>query len=303
MNENMVNSGGQVWHQKCFVCVQCFKQFPDGVYFEHENRKYCEHDYQALYAPCCAGCGEFATGRVIRALAQSWHPDCFKCVVCKVSLADIGFIKHQGRPLCKKCNAEMKTAGMKFCMKCNLPISGENITYRNQVVHPHHFNCRKCGKQLTHRCRERDGDLYCLRCFDNLESAICGACRRPIEGRIIHALGKMWHPEHFVCAQCEKIFDGRRHFERKGLAYCETDYSELFGDICFSCNKPCKGDVVNILDNTWCIHHFRCVACDIVLSTKSGAHFIDMDLRPYCRKCFEKIPTELRRRLKKRGDL
>lgn len=41
--------------------------------------------------------GEFATGRVIRALAQSWHPDCFKCVVCKVSLADIGFIKHQGR--------------------------------------------------------------------------------------------------------------------------------------------------------------------------------------------------------------
>jgi len=41
--------------------------------------------------------GEFATGRVIRALAQSWHPDCFKCVICKVSLADIGFIKHQGR--------------------------------------------------------------------------------------------------------------------------------------------------------------------------------------------------------------
>lgn len=57
-----------------------------------------------------------------------------------------------------------------------------------------------CSKQLTHKCRERDGDLYCLRCFDNLESAICGACRRPIEGRIIHALGKMWHPEviHFL---------------------------------------------------------------------------------------------------------
>ena len=63
-----------------------------------------------------------------------------------------------------------------------------------------HSDVIKCSvlfnsKQLTHRCRERDGDLYCLRCFDNLESAICGACRRPIEGRIIHALGKMWHPE------------------------------------------------------------------------------------------------------------
>ena len=73
--------------------------------------------------------------------------------------------------------------------------------------------------------------------------------------------------QHFVCAHCEKAFEGRRHFEKKGLAYCERDYkfvspclpvsnkctfnysflcppflSQLFGDVCFSCNKPCRGD-------------------------------------------------------------
>jgi hypothetical protein len=47
---------------------------------------------------------------------------------------------------------------------------------------------------LTPKSREKDGELYCLRCHDNAAS-ICGGCRRPIEGRIIHALTKTWHPE------------------------------------------------------------------------------------------------------------
>ena len=32
-------------------------------------------------------------------------------------------------------------------------------------------------KTLTAKCREKDGELYCLRCYDNMESAICAACR------------------------------------------------------------------------------------------------------------------------------
>jgi hypothetical protein len=35
--------------------------------------------------------------------------------------------------------------------------------------------------------------------------AICGACRRPIEDRVVNALGKQWHVDHFVCAKCEKV--------------------------------------------------------------------------------------------------
>ena len=36
--------------------------------------------------------------------------------------------------------------------------------------------------------------------------------------------------QHFVCAHCEKAFEGRRHFEKKGLAYCERDYK--FVSVC-----------------------------------------------------------------------
>lgn len=30
--------------------------------------------------------------------------------------------------------------------------------------------------------------------------------------------------QHFVCNVCEKPFLGHRHYERKGLAYCEGHY-------------------------------------------------------------------------------
>lgn len=41
--------------------------------------------------------GEFVLGRVIRAMSQCWHPKCFKCVSCHTELADVGFVKNQGR--------------------------------------------------------------------------------------------------------------------------------------------------------------------------------------------------------------
>ena len=31
-----------------------------------QGRKYCEYDFQTLFAPCCAKCKSFITGRVIR---------------------------------------------------------------------------------------------------------------------------------------------------------------------------------------------------------------------------------------------
>lgn len=41
--------------------------------------------------------GEFIIGRVIKAMNNSWHPECFCCDICQVVLADIGFVKNAGR--------------------------------------------------------------------------------------------------------------------------------------------------------------------------------------------------------------
>lgn len=29
-----------------------------SILVQHEGRKYCAHDFHALFAPCCSGCGK-----------------------------------------------------------------------------------------------------------------------------------------------------------------------------------------------------------------------------------------------------
>ncbi len=53
--------------------------------------------------------------------------------------------------------------------------------------------------------------------------------------------------QHFVCAKCEKPFLGHRHYEKKGLAYCEIHYHQLFGNLCFVCNNVIGGDGMQFL--------------------------------------------------------
>ncbi|XP_036093892.1 LIM and senescent cell antigen-like-containing domain protein 2 isoform X2 [Rousettus aegyptiacus] len=227
--ERIVNSNGELYHEHCFVCAQCFRPFPEGLFYEFEGRKYCEHDFQMLFAPCCGSCGEFIIGRVIKAMNNNWHPGCFRCELCDVELADLGFVKNAGRHLCRPCHNREKAKGLgkHICQRCHLVIEEQPLMFRSDAYHPDHFSCTHCRKELTSEARELKGELYCLPCHDKMGVPICGACRRPIEGRVVNALGKQWHVEHFVCAKCEKPFLGHRHYEKKGLAYCETHYNQV----------------------------------------------------------------------------
>lgn len=84
-------------------------------------------------------------------------------------------------------------------------IDDQPLKFRGEVYHPYHFNCSTCGVELDANAREvrnRPGlakndtnELYCLRCHDKMGVPICGACRRPIEERVVTALGKHWHVE------------------------------------------------------------------------------------------------------------
>ncbi|KAF7634912.1 hypothetical protein Mgra_00005654 [Meloidogyne graminicola] len=318
-SETVVNSGGQFWHAECFVCAQCFQPFQDGIYFEFEGRKYCEHDFHVLYSPCC---NEFIIGRVIKAMNANWHPQCFTCELCNKQLADVGFLRNAGRKeglgsiplayqqfflklaLCRECNELEKAAGQgKYvCHKCRSIIEdGRHIKFRGDSFHPYHFNCKRCDVELTDDAREIGGALYCLRCHDLVINLflmgipICGACHRPVEERVVTALGKQWHVEHFVCAVCEKPFLGHKHYERKGLAYCEQHFHLLYGHICFKCGNPCGGEVFQALGKTWCVKCFSCSLCDKKMDQKTK--FFEFDMKPVCKKCYEKFPTELKKRI------
>lgn len=55
--------------------------------------------------------------------------------------------------------------------------------------------------------------------------------------------------------------------------------------------------VVNALHKCWCVQHFTCIGCNISLNLKSKFH--EFDMQPLCKKCYEKMPLELKKRLKK----
>ncbi|VDI38896.1 E3 ubiquitin-protein ligase HERC4 [Mytilus galloprovincialis] len=56
--------------------------------------------------------------------------------------------------------------------------------------------------ELDANGREKGGELFCLRCHDKMGIPICGACRRPIEERVVHALGKAWHVDGNYVFRC-----------------------------------------------------------------------------------------------------
>uniref|UniRef100_A0AC35TRK6 Paxillin n=1 Tax=Rhabditophanes sp. KR3021 TaxID=114890 RepID=A0AC35TRK6_9BILA len=108
----------------------------------------------------------------------------------------------------------------------------------------------------------------------------CAGCDKPIIGQVVIALGKMWHPEHYVCCHCGEELGHRNFFERSGKAYCENDYHELFSPRCASCTGPIRDRCVTAMGKTFHTEHFVCVECGNDFGA-DGYH--EKDGLPYCK--------------------
>nr|XP_025123296.1 paxillin isoform X2 [Bubalus bubalis] len=95
----------------------------------------------------------------------------------------------------------------------------------------------KPGSQLDSMLGSLQSDLNKLG-VATVAKGVCGACKKPIAGQVVTAMGKTWHPEHFVCTHCQEEIGSRNFFERDGQPYCEKDYHNLFSPRCYYCNGP-----------------------------------------------------------------
>lgn len=56
----------------------------------------------------------------------------------------------------------------------------------------------------------------------------CPRCQRPVlYGRTVNAMGKRWHPDCFVCEQCETKLEHMEFFTKDSKPYCHVDFHEV----------------------------------------------------------------------------
>ncbi|KAK6626313.1 hypothetical protein RUM43_006624 [Polyplax serrata] len=110
----------------------------------------------------------------------------------------------------------------------------------------------------------------------------CNNCKQGIEGKIVSALGKTWHPEHFNCSNCKTPITGDRFNQDQGSPYCEECYANIFLKRCYKCNMPIKEKIIVALEQFWHQEHFTCADCHIELT---GLSFFEKDNVAYCQNC------------------
>ncbi|KAK5616238.1 hypothetical protein CRENBAI_015146 [Crenichthys baileyi] len=111
----------------------------------------------------------------------------------------------------------------------------------------------------------------------------CAACNKCIVGKMITALGEVWHPEHFVCVACKMELSTSGFFEREGQPYCDKDYHQLFSPRCAYCKGAIMQNILTALDQTWHPEHFFCTHCGDLFGPEG---FLEKDGKPYCCKDF-----------------
>lgn len=75
---------------------------------------------------------------------------------------------------------------------------------------------------------DHDGQPYCESHYHERRGSLCSGCQKPITGRCITAMGKKFHPEHFVCAFCLKQLNKGTFKEQNEKPYCQTCFVKLF---------------------------------------------------------------------------
>eukprot|EP00158_Paraphelidium_tribonemae_P007451 Partr_v1_DN28252_c0_g1_i1_m75411 putative transforming growth factor beta 1 induced transcript 1 len=235
-NDLAVNAIGKTYHQHHFQCFVCRKGLAGDTFFEKNSNPYCEKCMnEAFLLPTCAFCGDKIKGRCINAVEKSWHPEHFFCSQCgKQFPPGAAFLEHEGKAYCEPDYYNMFAPK---CATCDKAILDEVISALGKSFHADCFLCAEtnCKVLLTDSGTffDYNGKPYCETHYHSARGSLCASCQKPITGRCITAIGKKFHPEHFVCAFCKKnlgtLGSGTGSFkDHDGKPYCVNCHVKLY---------------------------------------------------------------------------
>nr|XP_021335993.1 actin-binding LIM protein 2 isoform X11 [Danio rerio] len=176
------------------------------------------------------------------------------------------------------------------CQNCGKPCKGEVLRVQNKHFHIKCFVCKVCGCDLAQGgFFVRQGEYICTVDYQRLYGTRCFSCEEFIEGEVVSALGKTYHPRCFVCATCKQPFPAGDRVTFNGKeCICEkctqpvpvnsTAPPQAVHNCC-GCGKEFKNEQSLVaLDKHWHLGCFKCKVCNKVLN----AEYISKDGIPYC---------------------
>ncbi|XP_076022455.1 actin-binding LIM protein 1a [Genypterus blacodes] len=180
------------------------------------------------------------------------------------------------------------------CYKCGEPCKGEVLRVQNKHFHLKCFTCKACGCDLAQGgFFMKNGEYLCTLDYQRMHGTRCNGCGDFVEGEVVTALGKTYHPACFVCTICKRPFPAgdRVTFNGKDCLcqYCVEPMSPGPKDVlgssnCAGCGRDIKnGQALLALDRQWHLGCFKCKACSKVLT----GEYISKDGAPYCEKDYQ----------------
>ncbi|XP_037598126.1 actin-binding LIM protein 2 isoform X11 [Cebus imitator] len=178
-----------------------------------------------------------------------------------------------------------------LCNTCGNVCKGEVLRVQNKYFHIKCFVCKACGCDLAEGgFFVREGEYICTLDYQRLYGTRCFSCDQFIEGEVVSALGKTYHPDCFVCAVCRLpfppgdrvTFNGKECMCQKcSLPVSVGSSTHLSQGLrsCGGCGTEIRnGQALVALDKHWHLGCFKCKSCGKLLN----AEYISKDGLPYC---------------------
>ncbi|KAJ6653610.1 hypothetical protein lerEdw1_009044 [Lerista edwardsae] len=163
----------KLFHVECFTCFKCERQLQGQQFYNVDEKPFCEECYAGTLEKCCV-CKQTITDRMLRATGNSYHPQCFTCVVCHKPLEGASFIVDKAnQPHCVDDYHRKYAPRCSVCTEPIMPEPGKDETVRvvalEKNFHMKCYKCEDCGKPLSieaddNGCFPLDGHVLCRMC-------------------------------------------------------------------------------------------------------------------------------------------
>ncbi|XP_069756119.1 actin-binding LIM protein 1 isoform X5 [Narcine bancroftii] len=182
------------------------------------------------------------------------------------------------------------------CFKCGDPCKGQVLRVQSRHFHIKCFTCKVCGCDLAKGgFFMKNNDYLCSLDYQRLYGTRCQGCGEFVEGEVVTALGKTYHPKCFVCSICKRPFPAgdRVTFNGKDCLceHCTQPKSSspkgiVSNNNCAGCGRDIKnGQALLALEQQWHLGCFKCKSCGKVLT----GEYISKDGAPYCEKDYQTL--------------